>query len=327
MDAPGDSAPNAPSSPAPSPERRRTLVRVIGVALVGLVVVASFGAKALLAPAPRESSAPGAPSRIVSLAPSITEILFALGVGDRVVGVTRFCDHPAEVTAIAKVGGYHDPSYEAIVGLRADLVVLLREHERPRAYLGELGIETLSVGNATTDDILDSIMTVGRRTGAEARARELVEDIRARLARVQERTRDLGRSRVLVSVGRSMGSGSLKDVYVAGRGTLYDEAILLAGGENACSVGGATYPKLSAEGVLRIDPDVIVDLAADVKTAGLTEEQVIADWRSIPGARAVREGRVHVISEVYAVRPGPRFVSLVEDLARILHPGVDWGRE
>jgi len=326
MDAHGDSAPDAPSPLAPPPERRRTLVRVIGVAFVAIVFVASFGAKALLTPAPRESSATGVPSRIISLAPSITEILFALGVGDRVVGVTRFCDHPPEAATRHKVGGYYDPNYEAIVALDADLVVLLPEHEQPREYLRGLGIVTLAVGNRTTKQIMDSIVTVGERCGAAARAAEIVADIRARLAKVAELTQGLERSRVLVSVGRAMGSGSLKDVYVAGEGTLYDEAITLAGGENACRGGGPLYPKLSAEGVLLLDPDVIVDLFADIKTSGRTEDEVRADWRSIPGARAVAAGRVHVLTEMYAVRPGPRFIFLVEHLARILHPNVDWGR-
>jgi len=326
MDAPGDSAPDAPSTPAPQPERRRAILRVIGVAFVALVFVASFGAKALLAPAPRESSATGMPSRIISLAPSITEILFALGLGDRVVGVTRFCDHPTEAASLPNVGGYYDPNYEAIVALDADLVILLPEHEEPREYLRGLGIETLAVGNRSTKQIMDSIVTVGGRCGAEVKATEIVTDIRARLARVAELTRDTTRSRVLVSVGRAMGSGSLEDVYVAGEGTLYDEAVSLAGGENACRGGGPLYPKLSAEGVLLLDPDVIVDLFADIKTSGRSEDEVRADWRSIPGARAVAAGRVHVLTEMYAVRPGPRFILLVEHLARILHPDVDWGR-
>jgi iron complex transport system substrate-binding protein len=296
-------------------------------AFVALVFAASFGAKAIWMGTPKVSAPRGVPTRVISLAPSITEILFALSVGDRVVGVTRFCDHPPEVAKITKVGGYQDPSYEAIVGLRADLVILLPEHERPRTFLAELGIETLAIGNTTTEEILDSIVAVGRRMGAEAKAKRIVADVRRRLARVAERTRLLRPARVLVSIGRAMGSGSLKDVYVSGPGTLYDEAITLAGGKNACGVGGAKYPKLSAEGVLRLDPDVIIDLAADVKNGRVTEEAVIADWQSVPGARAVREGRVHIISEVYAVRPGPRFILLVEHLARILHPDVDWGRE
>ena len=84
--------------------------------------------------------------------------------------------------------------------------------------------------------------------------------------------------------------------------------------------------KLTAEGVLLLDPDVIVDLFADIATSGRSEEEVRADWRSIPGARAVAAGRVHVVTAMYAVRPGPRFISLVEDLARMLHPEADWGR-
>ncbi len=294
--------------------------------LVVLVFAASAGAKALLVRGRKAPDIVVVPTRIVSLAPSITEILFALSLGDRVVGVTRYCDYPPEAASRARVGGYYDPNYEAIVALGVDMVVLLPEHEDPAERFAGLGIETLVVGNTTTAGILDGIATVGRRCGAEVKAGEIVSDIRARLARVARRTRGLARSRVLVSIGRAMGSGALKDVYFAGEGTLYDEAITLAGGLNACRGGGAKYPKLTAEGVLLLDPDVIVDLFADIATSGRSEEEVRADWRSIPGARAVAAGRVHVVTAMYAVRPGPRFISLVEDLARMLHPEADWGR-
>jgi iron complex transport system substrate-binding protein len=306
--------------------RVRARAGVALAAVVALVFAASSGAKALFAARRDVPDTSVVPSRIVSLAPSITEILFALSLGDRVVGVTRYCDHPAEATRLAKVGGYYDPNYEAVVALGADIVLLLPEHEEPARRFAGLGIETLRVGNTTTDGILDSISTVGLRCGAADKAQGIVSDIRARLARVAERTRGLAPSRVLVSVGRSMGSGTLKDVYFAGEGTLYDEAIMLAGGANACRGGGAKYPKLTAEGVLLLDPDVIVDLFADIKASGRSEDEVLADWRSIPGARAVAAGRVHILTEMYAVRPGPRFISLVEDLARILHPEADWGR-
>ena len=334
-DGPGRRVGDATSPLAEQPPHARAFpARTVALAgFVLIVFAASLVVKALLyhdnpgPAAPAAGSVPrGRPSRIVSLAPSITEILFALDLGDGVVGVTRYCDHPPEAATRAKVGGYYDPNYEAIVALAADLVILLPEHEEPRARLAALGIETLAVGNGTTTGIVDSILTVGARCGAEAKAGEIVADIRARLARVAERTRGLPRSRVLVSVGRAMGSGGLKDVYFAGEGTLYDEAISLAGGENACRGGGAPYPKLTAEGVLLLDPDAIVDLVADLEANGWSEDAVLADWRSIPGARAVETGRVHILAKVYAVRPGPRFVFLVEDLARILHPEADWGR-
>jgi len=307
-------------------DRVRASARIAIAALVVLVFAASFAAKALLARGRVGPDTSIAPSRIVSLAPSITEILFALDLGDRVVGVTRYCDYPAEAATSAKVGGYYDPNYEAVVALGADIVILLPEHEEPKECFAGLGVETLAVSNTTTDGILDSISTIGRRCGAAAKADRIVSGIRARMARVAERTQGLPPSRVLVSVGRSMGSGGLKDVFFAGEGTLYDEAITLAGGVNACRGGGAKYPKLTAEGVLLLDPDVIVDLFADIATSGRSEDEVRADWQSIPGARAVAAGRVHILTNIYAVRPGPRFISLVEDLARILHPEADWGR-
>ncbi|MHC4505855.1 MAG: ABC transporter substrate-binding protein, partial [Planctomycetota bacterium] len=236
----------------------------------------------------------------------------------------RYCDYPPEALARAKVGGYYDPNYEAIVDLKPDLVVTLTEHVKVRKDLTGLGIETLSVSNKIIPDIQNAIVTIGARCGAENRAGAIVSDIKGRLARIEERTRRLPRPRVMISVGRNMGSGSLEDVYIAGRGTFYDEMIALAGGENAYQGSIVKYAALSAEGILELDPDVIIDLVADLERQGLEKEAVLRDWRTVAGAAAVKAGRVRVLSQDYVVIPGPRFVLLVEDLARIIHPEIDW---
>ena len=170
----------------------------------------------------------------------------------------------------------------------------------------------------------DAARTIGLRCGAEERAGTIVSDVEARLERIVKRTRDLARPRVLVSVGRAMGSGGLEDVYVAGGGTFFDEVIALAGGQNAYTGGAVKYAALSAEGIIRLDPDVIIDLVADLEESSLDEKAVLEDWEIVSGVAAARTGRIHVLGEDYVVVPGPRFILLVEDVARLVHPEIDW---
>ena len=129
---------------------------------------------------------------------------------------------------------------------------------------------------------------------------------------------------MLVSIGRTMGSGSLKDIYAAGRGTIFGEAVELAGGANALEDDTADYPRLSIEGVLDLDPDVIVDLVVDMKEKHLDAADIVSEWRDAAHVAAVRNGRVYVLGQDYVVVPGPRIVLLVEQLARLFHPEIDW---
>ncbi len=287
-----------------------------------LIFVASHVAKqGLPSPdAPRPDEA-GPSRRIVSMAPSITETLFALDLGERVVGVTRFCQYPEEAQQKAPVGGYMDPNFEAILGLRADLVVMLDEHARSQPAFGKLGLQTLSVCHRDLDGILDSITAIGSRCRREELARQKVDDIRARLERVRQKTAGLERPRVMIAVGRTrIGSGRLEDLCIAGLDRHLNRIIEAAGGQNAYQLGAAPFPVVSHEGVLRMDPEVIVDL---VRT-DLPEERIRSDWQQVNGVLAVRDERVHVVDDDFATIPGPRFILLVEKLARLIHPDVPW---
>jgi iron complex transport system substrate-binding protein len=259
-------------------------------------------------------------SRIISLSPGITETLFALGLGDRVVGVTRFCNYPPEARMKADVGGYVDPNYEAIAALKPDLVIALAVHEEAVRYLAGMGLKYVTVRNEKTADILNAIMTIGNACGAKNRAQDMVTDIRTRMDAVLEKTRGLSRPRVLISVGRNAGTGSLGDVYAAGHDTFYDELVTCAGGVNAYDGHDIAYPALSAEGILVLNPDIIIDLIPDLVKNRLDETAVLRDWESVPGLRAPENHHIHVVSSDYAVIPGPRFILFLEDLARIIHP-------
>ena len=262
--------------------------------------------------------------RIVSLAPSVTATPFALGLGDRVVGVTRFGDFPPEALKKPKVGGFSDPSYERILELKPDHVFLLEFHEVARDNLTRLRIKTETLTADSIPELIASIRAIGSACGVERNAEKLVRSMEQRLAVVRGKIAGRERPRVLVSIGRTMGSGSLKDIYAAGRGTIFGEAVELAGGANALEDDTADYPRLSIEGVLDLDPDVIVDLVVDMKEKHLDAADIVSEWRDAAHVAAVRNGRVYVLGQDYVVVPGPRIVLLVEQLARLFHPEIDW---
>lgn len=269
------------------------------------------------------------PRRIVSLAPSVTETLFALGLGNRVVGVTKFCDYPPAALSLPRVGGYIDPDYEAVTRLKPDLVIGLTasEHGPVGTNLAQLGLRFMAVDQGRVDGLLDSIPAIGRACGAESAAERMVAGLRARMNAVERRTAELPRPRVLVSLGRTMGTESVKEVYVAGCDGYFDRLIALAGGTNAYSRSVPLFPKVTAEGLAELAPDVIIDLVPDLEEKKLSVEAVLAEWRAIEALDAVRGGRVYVLSGDYVEVPGPRFVRLLDDMARAIHPDVPWDED
>ena len=262
--------------------------------------------------------------RIVSLAPSITETLYALGLGNRVVGVTRYCEYPPDVQRKTRVGGYFDPNLEAILTLKPDLVVMLEEQAESMPAMEKLKLETLVVNHKTIDGIIDSFRAIGRRCGKGPEGRRMARQFKYRLERISAKTQGLPRPRVLFVLDRTFGHGRLTDVYVAGADDFFDTIIELAGGRNACRVQSVRNPVVSSEGLLWLDPDVIVDLARPDVLEKYDRQTILADWNELPQIKAVQSGQLLIFDKSYACVPGPRLIQLVEDLARALHPEVKW---
>jgi iron complex transport system substrate-binding protein len=264
------------------------------------------------------------PQRIVSLAPSVTEVLFEVGLGERVVGVTRYCDYPPEVIGTPVVGGYLDVNFEAIVALEPDLAVGIQDNTEALARLGALGLVTLQVDQHDVAGILSSIVQIGDACGVPDRARTLSEQVRQHIDRIGRTTADVERPRTLVVVDRIVGTGVVRSVWAAGPTTFYSEILELAGGRNAVEGGITVYPELSVEGLLAIDPDAIIEVTAELEARGVDARTVRAEWASLQTLRAVRSGAVHVFDQEWMVIPGPRVARIVESFARALHPEADW---
>jgi iron complex transport system substrate-binding protein len=262
--------------------------------------------------------------RIISMAPSITEVLFAIGLEDRIVGVTRYCDYPPEAKKKPQVGGFLDPNYEAILSLEPDLVVLLQEQVEARRYLEEMGLNTLLVDHRSVRGIINSIAAIGEACRAAGKAQELVNDLETRITRVHRKTSNLPRTRVMVAVGRNLNETSLGGIYISGRDGFYDQLLELAGGTNVYRQRTIALPAISAEGIQNLNPHVIVDIAPALGPIVREKEDLIRTWDFAVGVDAVKNHRVYIFDEGYGVRPGPRFILLLEQMARVLHPELEW---
>lgn len=302
---------------------RLTLIAAIFLVFAGSLLAQ----KQIDTPAQPEYTPRWSCRHIVSTAPSITETLYALGLGSRVVGVTRNCNYPPQVAEVKKtgnVGGYYDPNLEAILALKPDLVIMLEEQARAIPNFDALKLETLVVSHQTVDGIIDSFREIGVRCGAGERGRQMARHFRRRIENIRRHTEGLPRPRVLFVLDRTFGRGQLADLYVAADDAYFDTIIDWAGGQNAYRRPGVRYPVVSTEGVIKLNPDVIVDLVPRSMIEQYGQKKVLDDWKSLTNVEAVKRGRVFIFDQDYAYVPGPRFLRLVEDLARLLHPEVEW---
>ena len=261
------------------------------------------------------------PQRIVSTAPSATEMLYALGLGDRVVGVTTFCHYPPEAAKKPKIGDYLHPSLETIVGLRPDLVVSETTGVRHAERLRSLKLNVLEFDDATLAGIYDSIRRIGQAAGVPARADRLCAEMRTQLDAIQAKVARLPRRRTLFLVGRT--PGRIEDLIAAGRRSHLNELIEIAGGENVFRDSVAAYGKIPLEELLARNPEAIVDMGEMSETVGVTEAQkraVVQLWNRYPALSAVREHRVYAVASDIFVVPGPRVVDAARALARMFHP-------
>ncbi|MGP8244966.1 MAG: ABC transporter substrate-binding protein [Bryobacteraceae bacterium] len=261
--------------------------------------------------------AAGPVRRIVCLSPNDTELLYGLGVFDRVVGVSGYDSYPPKVARLAHVGGWQDPSLEKIVALHPDLIVTEADQAAlVESNLHKLGLPLLALPGKTIEDIYTAATRLGRALGMEKQAAELIEHTRAGLDAVRRRTAGLPRPSVAIVVDRT--PGTLRDMYAATGGAYLAEAVDIAGGRMALGASPAGYVKLSQETLLTTDPEIVLDLshnqqgrfAADPKEA----------WKALPQLRAVRNGRVYCLSQDFVLHASQRIVNTAELFARTIHP-------
>jgi iron complex transport system substrate-binding protein len=257
---------------------------------------------------------PRRPARIVSTAPTVTEILFAIGAGDRVVAVSDQCNYPAEAKKLPHVGGFFTPSAEKVLAARPDLV--LAQRGNPPEFIAALRrarIPVFTIAPKTLEDILTDINDLGRVTGAGDGAARVVEGMRARMKAIADRLSDIPVGKrptafIFIAVG---------PVWTAGKGTFQDDAIRAAGARNA----GATvtgFKEFSSESLVAADPDYLL-VSTMTGDPEFMKKQILAS-SALKRLTAAREGRIVVLDSDEVMRPGPRIVEAIEQMARAFHP-------
>lgn len=262
-----------------------------------------------------------APQRIVSTAPSITELLYALGLGDRVVGVDRFSRYPAEALEKPKIGDYANPNLEAIAALRPDLVIIPANPVRLAERLRTLRLKVLEIDQDSLAKLYESFRVIGEATGAAAQAAKLEAAVRGQLEAIRVRAAPLKRTRMMFVVGRT--PNRLDGLIVVGQASYLNEIISLAGGDNVFRDAAAGYPGVSLEAVLARNPDVIVDMGEMADTVGVTDErkrEVTSLWDRLSSVAAVKQHRVYAVASDIYVEPGPRVVDAAKAFFEMLHP-------
>jgi len=262
-----------------------------------------------------------APQRIVSTAPSITELLYALGLGDRIVGVDRFSRYPPEVLRKQKIGDYANPNLEVIASLRPDVVMIPTNPVKLAERLGTLRLKVLEIDQEGIAKLYESFRIVGQATGTVEQAVKLTSSVQRQLEAIRTRAAPLKRTRMMFVVGRT--PNRLDGLIVVGQASYLNEIIALAGGENVFRDAVASYPEVSLEEVLARNPDVIVDMGDMADTVGVTEahkREVTSLWERLTSVAAVKQHRVYAVaSDVYVV-PGPRVVEAAKAFFAMLHP-------
>ncbi len=252
------------------------------------------------------------PKRIVSTFPSATEILFALGVGDRVVGVSTYCRYPPAVLALPKIGTYIKPDTEKIALLRPDLVIIEKTGSGLADRLSALGIRYAQIEIGSLDEVYLTIRDIGAATGVPDKAAILNEQIRSGLEAIRRENAGRQKTTVLMVVGRT--PGLLTNLIAVGPSTYLGELLQIAGGSNILNDTAIPYPHISLETIVRANPDLILDMSmmGEATEPGPQEERLRQSWLSHKELAAVRNGMVFGLTSETLVTPGPRVVDAVE---------------
>ena len=260
----------------------------------------------------REIRVPDNPKRVIALAPSITEIIFALEQQDRLKGTTQFSNYPAEAAKLPKVGSYVRLDLERIVALSPDLCIAIKDGN-PKAIidrLQSLNIPVFAVNPHDLESMMQTIQRIGGILNASAKAKTLVEDMRSRMQQVDALVARIDRRpRVFIQIG-------ISPIISAGQNTFIHELIVRAGGINVAA-GNSAYPHFSREQVLALAPDVLI--ITSMSRSGAFEKAK-ADWNRLSDMPAVRQKRIYTVNSDVFDRPSPRLLDALEILTRLLHP-------
>lgn len=257
-----------------------------------------------------------APKRIISLAPSITEILYFIGLGDRLVGVTMFSYYPEEAKKKPKVGPYSEINIERVISLNPDLVIGTADgnNRGDVEMLEEAGIPVYIVNPRNIDQVLHSIEKIGEVCGVNIRTKRLASNLKQRVMVIKEKLKMAERPLVLLVI-------NMKPIISVGRGTMHNDLIKLSGGRNMIESQTIPYPKINMEEIIKKRPDVIIISSMERGGEFDKAKRAWIRWSTLP---AVQKGDVYLIDSDLIDRASPRIIQGLEEMAKLIHPEIRW---
>ena len=266
----------------------------------------------------RKVKIPYPAKRIISLAPSITEILFALGLNEEIAAITNFCDYPEAVLGKPRIGGFVNPDTEKIVSLKPDLIIGIRDGNRMDTVhrLNDFGFPVYLIDPKGFDGVLGTIKNIGDVVGREKESRRLIKELVDKRENMITLTRSLSKPKVFFQVGDV-------PLITVGKGTLADDLIRLAGGRSISENELVSYPSYGIETILARAPEIIIMTSMESKKDHMNLVKKWQNWKSIP---AVKMNAIYVIDSNLVDRPTPRIAEGLEALVRIIHPEVLTGK-
>jgi len=258
--------------------------------------------------------------RIVSTAPSITETLFELGLGDRIVGVSNSCLYPESAKDIDKIGKVLDLSYESILLKKPDTVIFTEYHSAQAGNLSKLGVRTLSVDHSSLKGFIESLDSISKLCKVHSKGQKIEKEYDAVLKeRFYPDLEEEKQIKVMIVVGREYLESGIKDVYIAGNDGFYSELLLLFNGISNVYEGNIAYPKIQTEGIVNMSPDIIIEVITDNDMSQSQTEKIYSDWERFKKNKNMHNSTVFVINKQYWSIPGPRFINIVEDMKDIFN--------
>jgi iron complex transport system substrate-binding protein len=296
--------------------RRQFFLSVVVVSLLALP--APSWCKTFKDSLGRDVELTSSPKRIIPLAPSLTEILYYLGLGDKVAGVTEYSYYPPEAAQKPSVGSYIDPNVEKIISLSPDLVIGTKDGNMPGSIylLDEAKIPAYVVDPRNVEDAVSTIDKIGDLCGVSERAHQLTDKLKKRLEAVQNAVASKKKPVVFLQI-------NVSPIMTVNRNTFHNDLIRLAGGINMAADEAITYPRISLEEVIKKKPDIIIISSMEIGGEFERAKKEWMKWTSIP---AVKNNRVYLIDSDIIDRPSQRIIDGLEAMARLIHPEVDWDK-
>jgi len=251
--------------------------------------------------------------RLISLSPSITEILYEINLGSSIVGNTKFCNYPEDAKYKKKIGGYLDMNIEMIIDLKPDVIIHYPEHSKRLKPLRGI-IKLIQVSHKNIQNIIDSIRKISITLNVKHKGELLIKRITDGLNSIRTRKKDAIRKKIMIVIGKT--PGQLKNITIIGRGGFLNEIIEIAGGKNAYT-GDISYPMVSIESIIKMNPDIIIQFS--FMDSSPSKEKLIGIWKKFPLIRAVFNKNIRIIKDDYWVRPGPQITKIAESLYKILY--------